>query len=130
MTNCNYCSRKDLIKKGKRGIIQRYQCKDCHKYQQDAYRYKLYAASDDKMIKAYNAEGVGIRSIGRLLGYSPNTVIRRIVYLASLITRPIYSENNQIYEVDEMWTFVGSKHASNFSWITRCEGFAILRNSI
>lgn len=118
MKNCNHCSSKSLIKKGKRGVIQRYQCQRCRRFQQDIYRYKLYTTSDDILIRMYTVEGLGIRSISRILGYSPNTIIRQILKLASKITKPIYFENNQIYEVDEMWTFVGSKHPSNYSWIT------------
>lgn len=115
---CNYCSQETLIKKGKRGIKQRYQCKSCGKYQQDVYTYKMYDLRDDKRIKIYNSEGVGIRSMSRILGYSEATIIRRILYLASKITRPIYSENNQVYEVDEMWTYVGKNDPSCYSWIT------------
>jgi insertion element IS1 protein InsB len=118
MRNCNYCLSIKLIKKGKRGIIQRYLCKECCKFQQDIYHYKLYNSVDDRRIKLYNAEGVGIRSMSRILGYSPNTIIRRILYLASKITKPIYCEHNQVYEVDEMWTFIGKKQPSHYCWIT------------
>lgn len=118
MKNCKHCTSNKLVKKGKRGFIQRYQCKDCDKYQQDVYRYKLYDSVDDKMIRLYNSEGVSIRSMSRILRYSPNTIIRRILYLASKVTKPIYCEKNQVYEVDEMWTYVGQNHPSCYSWIT------------
>ncbi|KXJ04737.1 hypothetical protein AC249_AIPGENE28645, partial [Exaiptasia diaphana] len=78
----------------------------------------MYDPRDDKQIKIYNSEGVGIRSMSRILGYSPATIIRRILYLASNITKPIYCENNQVYEVDEMWTYVGKNDPSSYSWIT------------
>ena len=115
---CNHCSEESLIRKGKLGIKQRYQCKNCGKYQQDIYSYKMYDPQDDKLIKIYNSEGVGIRSMSRILGYSESTVIRRILYLASKVTKPIYSEKNQVYEVDEMWTYVGKNDPSCYSWIT------------
>ena len=115
---CNNCSSKSLIRKGKRGIKQRFQCKYCGKYQQDIYSYKLYNAKDDIWIKTYNSEGVGIRSMSRILGYSESTIIRRILYLVSRVTKPIYSEINQVYEVDEMWTYVGKNDPTCYSWIT------------
>ncbi|MBL1281081.1 MAG: IS1 family transposase [Fluviicola sp.] len=115
---CNYCSKNTLICKGKRGINQRYQCKNCGKYQQDFYSYKLYNSQDDKKIKILNAEGVGIRSMSRILGYSQGTIIRRIQHLASKVIKPIYSANNEVYEVDEMWSFVEKKKPSNYCWIT------------
>lgn len=62
---CKYCKNKSLIRKGKTGIKQRYLCKSCGKYQQDIYTYSRYNAKDDKNIKQLNAEGVGIRSMGR-----------------------------------------------------------------
>lgn len=118
MNKCKNCFSKSIIKKGKRGIKQRYQCKNCGKYQQNIYSYKLYDSSDDIMIKMYNSESVGIRSMSRILKYSPNTIIRRILYLASKVELPSYIEYNQVYEVDEMWTFIEKNHPSNYSWIT------------
>lgn len=115
---CNHCSGKSLVCKGKVGIKQRFQCKTCKKYQQDIYVYKRYNSDDDIRIKVLNAEGVGIRSMSRILGYSSPTIIRRILYLASKITKPIYFESNQIYEVDELWTYVGKNCTSSYSWIT------------
>lgn len=115
---CNNCGRRSLICKGRRGIKQRFQCKKCGKYQQDIYTYKLYDSKDDSRIKTYNAEGMGIRSMSRILGYSHGTIIRKLLHLASKVKKPFYLENNQIYEVDEMWTFVGRKDMSHSSWIT------------
>jgi insertion element IS1 protein InsB len=115
---CNNCLSKSLVRKGRRGIKQGYQCKDCGIYQQDIYTYKLYKSKDDYQIKLLNAESVGIRSMSRILGYSQGTIIRRILYLASKITKPIYCEHNQVYEVDEMWTFIGKKQPSHYCWIT------------
>ena len=118
MKTCKYCLSNSLICKGKRGLIHRYYCKSCEKYQQNIYRYKLYVASDDKKIKMYHSEGMGIRSMGRILGYSPNTIIRRILSLGFSVTKPVYSECNQIYEVDELCTYVGRNHPSQHKWIT------------
>lgn len=115
---CKYCTKQTLIKKGKRGIKQRYQCKSCRKYQLDIYTYKLYEIIYDQEIKRLNAEGVGIRSMVRISGYSKKTLIRRILHLASKVKLPFYSETNQIYEVDELWTFVGRNNPSSFSWVT------------
>lgn len=117
MKTCHYCSSNSLICKGKRGLIQRYYCTSCHKYQQDMYRYRLYDPKDDKMIKLYHCEGLGIRSISRILGYSSNTIMRRILFLGFSVTKPAYLESNQIYEVDELCTYVGRNHSSHHKWI-------------
>lgn len=115
---CINCSGPNLIRKGRSGIKQRYKCKTCGKYQQDIYTYQRYDSKDDSQIKLLNAEGVGIRSMSRILGYSKRTIIRRILYLANIVVKPVYLEYDQVYEVDEMWTFVGKKNPSCFSWIT------------
>jgi len=115
---CNYCCSTDTIWKGKYGIKQCFLSKSCGKYQQDLYVYKLYNEKDDIKLKVYNAEGVGISSMSRILGYSKGTDIRRLLYLNSLIIRSIYHEVNQIYEVDEMETYVWTKKPEGFRWIT------------
>lgn len=125
MMQCTRCLGDDFIRKGKRGIRQRYQCKSCKKYCQDSYCYQLYDPKDDLKIRILNAESVGIRSMSRILGYSSGTVIRRMLYLASKVTVPVYNESNQVYEVDELWTFVGKNKPAYYSWIS----YAINRTS-
>jgi len=115
---CNSCNKETFIRKGIRGIKQRYKCKACGKYQQDIYTYKRYDPREDNQIRLLNAEGGGVRSMSRILGYSKRTIIRRILYLAHKVVKPVYLEYDQVYEVDEMWTLVGKKHPSHFSWIT------------
>lgn len=122
---CRYCSEERCINKGKRGIRQRLKCLNCHKYQQDGYSYKLYNQKDDRNIRILNAESVGISSMSRILGYSIGTILRRISYLASLVRKPVYCEHNQVYEVDEMWTYIGRNRTENHTWIT----FAINRRT-
>lgn len=114
---CNYCSKNSLVKKGKRCYKQRFRCNNCGKCQQESYIYKLYDITDDKLLKQLNAESVGILSIGRILGYSHGTIQRRILYLRSKVTKPIYCENRQIYELDEMCTYIGKNNPSNYHWI-------------
>lgn len=82
------------------------------------YRYQLYDSKDDKLIKTYHCEGVGIRSMGGILEYSPNTIIHCLLYLADKVIKPVYSESNQIYEVDEFCTYVGRNDPSHYKWVT------------
>jgi transposase-like protein len=115
---CNYCYSEKVVKKGKRGIKTRYLCNSCNKSFQDKYTYTLYNSKDDWWIKSLNANSVGIRSIARVLRYSTGTILRRILYLSSKVTKPIYYESNQVYEVDELWTFVGTNKPSNYAWVS------------
>jgi len=117
MKKCNYCSSLSCIKRGIRQGKQRYQCKSCRKYQLSDYRYKLYDKKDDNNILSLNAESVGISGLSRHLGYSKSTIIRRICYLAEQVRKPVLYEYNQVYEVDEMWTYVSSCKKRDIKWI-------------
>jgi IS1 family transposase len=57
---------------------------------------------------------VGIRSTSRLLRISTNTVTDRILKIAKSIKKP-FAEPGQIYELDELRTYVGKK--TNLKWI-------------
>jgi IS1 family transposase/transposase-like protein len=116
-SGCLKCDSQSIICKGRRGIRQRLQCKDCSFNFQDAYCYKKYRPKDDLLLKRLYCEGLGIRSLSRVMGYSPSVIVRRILDLASRITKPIYIQDNQIYEVDELWTYVGKNDSSHYVWI-------------
>lgn len=118
LNKCGNCLSNNTICKGKRGKTQRIKCKNCGKCGQAQYIYKLYNKRDDFMVKKLNAESVGIRSMSRILGYSSQTIIRRILYLRSLITKPHYCELNQVYEVDELCTYIGKNDPSYYCWVT------------
>ena len=117
--NCKLCNNR-CIKKGFQvnnyRIKQRYQCSKCKKYQLEDYTYSLYQVESDKKMIHLNSEGMSISGISRFLGYSKQTIIRRIKYLANLVISPIVTEYNQIYEVDEMWSYVGNKDTP--VWVT------------
>jgi IS1 family transposase len=61
-------------------------------------------------------EGIGIRGIARVLKISVTTVIGRIKRIAKSINKSCAYVKNRIYEIDELWTFVGKKQ--NEKWIT------------
>jgi insertion element IS1 protein InsB len=106
--NCKNCQQPS-VKKGVRNSKQKYYCKICNKYFQASYRNKLCTKLDDEAIVKLNNEGVGISSIGRLLGISKSNVCNRISKIAKSIAKPLIGELKQEYEVDEMYTFIKSK---------------------
>ena len=111
---CFYC-KKDCYKKGKRNGIQRYQCKHCKKYQQQKYIRQIIPEHKYEWVKNLNNEGCGISSIGRLLCISKSSVQRIIIRVASKIQKPVYKEEHQSYEMDELRTYCGNK--TNECWI-------------
>ena len=118
MNKCKYCKSTTCVKAGlQKNQTQRYLCKSCKRYQQAEYKYESYAIND-KQIRLYVCEGVGIRSMGRMLSISKNTVIKRIRALASGIVAPTVYQSKQVYEMDEMYTFIQNK--TKECWIAYC----------
>ena len=114
---CLYCNQ-SCIKKGLYKAVQKYYCKHCGKYQRKHYSYKLATANDDNNIMLLNNEGMGISSIGRYLQIAKTTVRRRILIISNKLSSSSFSEMNQVYEVDEMQTFIGRNHPSCYVYIT------------
>lgn len=56
--------------------------------------------------------------MSRILGYSKSTISRKILELSKRVERPKYAQYNQVYEVDEMCTYVGKNKKSHYVYIT------------
>lgn len=82
------------------------------RYQQNVYQYKRCTDEDEKMIAQLTAEGVVISSIARITGASKANVINKIRVIAGKIVKPVLKEEDQEYEVDELYTFIGNKETS------------------
>lgn len=67
----------------------------------DNYSYKAYYQDINLSIVKLTKEGVGIRSIARLLNISTTTLLSRVVLIAKNIKQPIIPKNKS-YEVDEI----------------------------
>ncbi|NAS31787.1 IS1 family transposase [Flavobacteriaceae bacterium R38] len=114
--NCRYSCQASVIKKGRRNNKQRYYCKNCKRYFQDKYLYKAYDLEVDKLITVLLKEGCGIRSISRIIGISTKTVLSRMLKISSQIKTPYFNKPGCKFEIDEIWSFIGSK--KNVTWIT------------
>uniref|UniRef100_UPI00064AADE8 IS1 family transposase n=2 Tax=Tenacibaculum TaxID=104267 RepID=UPI00064AADE8 len=61
-------------------------------------------------------EGCGVRSISRILNISSKTVLSRVLKISKQIKTPYFNKFGCKFEIDEMWSFIGSK--KNVIWIT------------
>lgn len=111
---CQYC-KGSCIKKGCYKRRQLYRCKDCLKYQRLVYVKSTVSEEKITMVQNMNCEGVGIRSMSRLLKISRSSVQRKLKFIKSQIKKPLFIETNQEYEIDELRTFIGNK--GNDCWI-------------
>ncbi len=105
---CQYC-KGNCIKKGCYKRRQLYQCKSCKKYQRTTYVKPKIQETKKNQIKLYHNEGLGISSISRLLTLSKSSVQRKLTELAKQQSKPAIHETQQVYEVDELRTYIGNK---------------------
>ncbi len=106
---CKKCNSESFVKCGlQKNGTQKFRCKNCSKTRQSTYIYSSYSVSD-KQILLLTKEGCGIRSTSRILGITPNTVIRRILKIAKSLNRKQPLISGGIYQVDELFTFIGNK---------------------
>ncbi len=104
---CLKCSSINVCKNGKMQGMQRYKCKDCN------YNYTKGRNSKDKSIKRFALElyleGLGFRSIGRLLKVSHVSICNWIKHYGRSLD--LLQSNHQICltEIDEMHSYIGSK---------------------
>ena len=109
------CPKCKSDKKTKEGIVkqrQRYKCKKCN------FRYTVASGSRAKpfylrkvALQLY-LEGLGFRSIGRILNVSHVTVLNWIRSFGEQVAELKSSEPVIYAEMDEMHTFVGKKKLS------------------
>jgi transposase-like protein len=107
---CNSCS---CVKHGFVKLIQRYLCKNCG--MNYSVGQKTTATTPDirrKSIMMY-LEGLGFRSIGRLLEVSHVSVIQWIKKYGSQLEELQNKNSVHVLELDEMHTYVGKKKMSS-----------------
>ncbi|WP_366937438.1 IS1 family transposase [uncultured Flavobacterium sp.] len=86
----------------------------CKKTKVEYYTNNAYKTDTNNNIILFTKEGLGIRSIARILQISTTTLLKRIISIAKNINQPIIS-NGKDYEVDEMRTFI--KRKDKLVWI-------------
>ncbi len=95
---------------------QRFYCKRCKRYQQFSYKSFAYDRNCDQKIIGLLIEGIALRGIARVLQITLKAVIYKIKRIAKRLNRPYSFVKNRIFEIDELWTYVGKKE--NEVWLT------------
>jgi transposase-like protein len=109
MMDCPKCSHTKYCKDGFVGGRQRYLCKGC------GYRYTVKQRSGTaeaevkrQALQLY-LEGLGFRSIGRILKFSNVAVLKWIRAFGEQLEAVKRDEPIQVMELDEMHSYIGSK---------------------
>jgi transposase-like protein len=108
--NCPKCCCSDKVKSGKIKELQRYRCKSCGCNYTVAIKSSGYSDSYKQQALHLYLEGLGFRSIGRLLKVSNVSVLNWIRNFGNRVPE-LHSESQKIdiVEVDELHTYVGQK---------------------
>ncbi len=108
--DCPRCSSSQKVKNGIVRGLQRYRCKEC------GYNYTVEKRSGEysketkrKALQLY-LEGLGFRSIGRVLGVSNVSILNWIRNFGEKV-KELQNDNDSIKfaELDEMHSYIGNK---------------------
>ncbi len=115
--NCPRCNSSSHKKNGIVGGRQRYKCSDCGYNYTVELKSTAFSASVKKQALQLYLEGLGFRSIGRVLGVSHVSAQKWIKKFGKEL-EALKSENEiSIVELDEMHTYIGNKKKYCWIWI-------------
>ena len=113
---CKRCQSITYVKAGFVEKKQRYKCKECGYY----FTNTVQGVSLEKKRLAIHLylEGLGFRSIGRIIGVSNVAVLKWVRNLSKIIEQfnkdfkgeKTFKEPIKIIELDEMWHYIGKKN--------------------
>ncbi|RTD79036.1 MULTISPECIES: IS1-like element IS1N family transposase [Klebsiella pneumoniae complex] len=97
----------------------RFRCRDCHRVFQLTYTYEARKPGIKELITEMAFNGAGVRDTARTLKIGINTVIRTLGKLTPkrITSSPVaHADVALICELDEQWSFVGSKARQHWLW--------------
>jgi len=114
---CLKCSSTKIKKNGRTANCkQRYRCKNCGRQFITKYTYLGRVEYVRELIVPMTLNGCGVRDVSRVLFVSPNTVLKTLRAAAAAIPElPVPSRVRDL-EIDEFWSFVGSKRRPRWTW--------------
>jgi insertion element IS1 protein InsB len=92
-------------------------CKACGKSQQTHYVNQRYTEKHENEVQKHHNEGLGIRSISRLLNIPATSVQMLMERKAAKLSLPKPTKENRIYLVDELQTFIGKNKESHRRYV-------------
>lgn len=106
---CSKCKSIDRIKNGIVQGVQRYKCKACGYNYTVAFRRGTKPADQKRLALLMYLEGLGFRSIGRILNVHNTTVYRWIRNFGEQVEVIRNDKPVKIMELDELHTYIGHK---------------------
>lgn len=123
MESCKYCYDERLVKNGFVRGKQRWRCQSCFRNQVVGDRRKQYDNAIKRHALAMYLNSSGIRSIGRVLKVSHQSVANWVENAGKIVEQEILNlhmtpRNISILEMDELYTFIQKNSAKHeFGWL-------------
>jgi len=108
MLNCPRCTSADKVKSGSNKGRQRYKCKRCQYFFTVTHKSDTSTPDQRRLALTLYLEGLGFRSISRILGFSHVAVYQWVKAFGEQV-EPIKRPAAQIVELDELHSYVGHK---------------------
>lgn len=108
MLDCPRCSSADRVKSGVIQGRQRYKCKECQYFYTGHHKSDTATPDQRRMALNLYLEGLGFRSISRILGFSHVAVYQWMKALGEEVAQ-IKRPSAQIVESDELHSYAGHK---------------------
>jgi transposase-like protein len=119
MITCPHCHRTEQqVKVGLNPSgSQRYRCKVCHRKYTPEPKEQGYPAALRQQVMQHYVDGMNMRRIGRVVGVSRQTVSNWVNAYTNTLpdTPPLPAAPIEVNEMDELFTFVGSKKTKSTS---------------
>ncbi|HEY3984347.1 IS1 family transposase, partial [Cedecea sp.] len=118
--HCPRCHSDEVYRHGRSSSQhERFRCRTCGRVFQLAYTYEARKPGVKEQIIEMTFNGAGVRDTARTLKVGINTVIRGLKKLApkQVTSSPVaHADVALICELDEQWSFVGSKTRQHWLW--------------
>jgi len=121
---CPRCGSLNLVKNGRdyKGA-QKFRCNECRRYGTLTPR-QGHAQQGRTAVERAFTERVSLRGIARVFGISRTTVMRwleqRLAQVPPLAETLREGQVDDVLELDELWSFVGSKARQRWVWVALC----------
>ena len=107
--DCPKCNSREYNKDGKAKGRQRYLCKKCKYHYTVTQRSGTGSSVIKRQALQLYLEGLGFRSISRILNFSNVTILNWIRSFGKQLDSIRNNNSAEVMEIDEMHTYIGSK---------------------
>ena len=122
--SCHFCGSLDIVRNGTdyKGD-QKFHCHECGGYGTLNPQVNYSPEEKERVIRAYQ-ERASMRGIQRIFGVVPQTLKRWLedmgTTLTDLVETLLPSKEDDVLELDELWSFVLKKDNQHWIWIALC----------